>query len=145
MGYFTGKKILVPVDFSESSLEAVKKAIQISESPEAVTVVHVMVPLDLVSPGVLFGGLTDEKRTEHVEKHAREEFTKHQIEGVGFKTLVGDPGIKIADYAKDNVMDLIVIPSHGYTGIARLALGSVAERVLRHAPCPTLVLRQPKS
>lgn len=145
MGYFTGKKILVPVDFSESSLEAIKKAIQITESPANVTVVHVMVPLDLVSPGVLFGGLTDEKRTEHVEKYAKEEFEKHQIEGVGFETLVGDPGIKIADFAKDNNIDLIVIPSHGYTGITRLALGSVAERVLRHAPCPTLVLRQPKS
>ncbi|QDV49235.1 universal stress protein [Gimesia fumaroli] len=145
MGYFTGKKILVPVDFSESSLEAIKKAIQISEAPANVTVVHVMVPLDLVSPGVLFGGLTDEKRTEHVKKYAKEEFEKYQIEGVGFKTLVGDPGIKIADFAKDNGIDLIVIPSHGYTGITRLALGSVAERVLRHAPCPTLVLRQPKS
>lgn len=145
MGYFTGKKILVPVDFSESSLEAIKKAIQISEASANVTVVHVMVPLDLVSPGVLFGGLTDEKRTEHVEKYAKEEFKKHQIEGVAFETLVGDPGIKIADFAKDKGIDLIVIPSHGYTGITRLALGSVAERVLRHAPCPTLVLRQPKT
>lgn len=144
MGYFTGKKILVPVDFSESSLEAVTKAIQISEDPANVTAVHVMVPLDMVSPGVLFGGLTDEKRTEHVEKYAKEEFAKHQITGVAFKTLVGDPGIKLADFAKENGIELIVIPSHGYTGIARLALGSVAERVLRHAPCPTLVLRHPK-
>ncbi|QDU11725.1 universal stress protein [Gimesia aquarii] len=144
MGYFTGKKILVPVDFSESSLQAVTKAIQISEDPANVTVVHVMVPLDMVSPGVLFGGLTDEKRTEHVEKHAKEEFAKHQIAGVAFQTLVGDPGIKLADFAKENGIELIVIPSHGYTGIARLALGSVAERVLRHAPCPTLVLRQSK-
>ncbi|MCA9004456.1 MAG: universal stress protein [Planctomycetaceae bacterium] len=145
MSYFTGKNILVPVDFSESSLEAIKKAILISEDASTVTVVHVMVPLDLVSPGVLFGGLTDEKRTEHVNKLAKEEFAKHQIEGVTFDTLVGDPGIKIADYAKDHSTDLIVIPSHGYTGITRLALGSVAERVLRHAPCPTLVLRQPKT
>lgn len=144
MSYFQGKKILVPVDFSESSLEAIKKAILISEDAALVTVVHVMVPLDLVSPGVLFGGLTDEKRTEHVKKFAKEEFAKHQIEGVALETLIGDPGIKIADFAKDKGMDLIVIPSHGYTGIARLALGSVAERVLRHAPCPTLVLRQPK-
>lgn len=144
MGYFQGKKILVPVDFSESSLEAIKKAILISEDAALITVVHVMVPLDLVSPGVLFGGLTDEKRTEHVKKFAKEEFAKHKIEGVTFETLIGDPGIKIADFAKDRGMDLIVIPSHGYTGITRLALGSVAERVLRHAPCPTLVLRQPK-
>lgn len=144
MGYFQGKKILVPTDFSESSLNAITKAIEIAEGSANVTVVHVMVPLDMVSPGVLFGGLTDEKRTEHVEKYAQEEFAKHQIEGVAFETLIGDPGIKLADFAKDNEIDLIVIPSHGYTGITRLALGSVAERVLRHAPCPTLVLRQPK-
>jgi len=145
MSYFQGKNILVPIDFSDSSLEAIKKAIEIAEGPATVTVVHVMVPLDLVSPGVLFGGLTDEKRTDHVNKLAQEEFAKHQIDGVQFETLIGDPGIKIADYAKEKSMDLIVIPSHGYTGITRLALGSVAERVLRHAPCPTLVLRQPKS
>jgi nucleotide-binding universal stress UspA family protein len=145
MSYFHGKKILVPIDFSETSLEAIKKAIEIAEDPSSVTVVHVMIPLDLVSPGVLFGGLTDEKRTDHVIKLAKEEFTKRQIEGVTFETLIGDPGIKIADYAKEKGMDLIVIPSHGYTGLTRLALGSVAERVLRHAPCPTLVLRQPKS
>ncbi len=144
MGYFQGKKILVPVDFSESSLEAIKQAILISEDPALVIVVHVMVPLDLVSPGVLFGGLTDEKRTDHVQKYAKEEFAKHQIEGVVFETLVGDPGIKIADFAKEKGTELIVIPSHGYSGLTRLALGSVAERVLRHAPCPTLVLRQPK-
>ncbi len=144
MGYFQGKKILVPTDFSEDSLNAISMAIQIAEDPALVTVVHVMVPLDLVSPGVLFGGLTDEKRTEHVEEHAKEEFAKHQIEGVSFNTMVGDPGIKLADFAKENDIELIVIPSHGYTGIARLALGSVAERVLRHAPCPTLVVRQPK-
>tara|TARA_R110002095_G_scaffold173522_8_gene150891 strand:+ start:7325 stop:7762 length:438 start_codon:yes stop_codon:yes gene_type:complete len=144
MGYFQGKNILVPVDFSESSLEAIKKAILIAEDPALVTVVHVMVPLDLVSPGVLFGGLTDEKRTDHVQKYAKEEFAKHQIEGVAFETLVGDPGIKIADFAKEKGTELIVIPSHGYSGLTRLALGSVAERVLRHAPCPTLVLRQPK-
>ncbi len=138
-----GKKFWFPVDFSESSLEAIKKAILIAEAPQSVTVVHVMVPLDLVSPGVLFGGLTDEKRTEHVNQYAQTEFEKHQIEGVKFETMVGDPGIKVADFAKDHDIDLIVIPSHGYTGIARLALGSVAERVLRHAPCPTMVLRHP--
>ncbi|MFK7776766.1 MAG: universal stress protein [Gimesia sp.] len=142
MSYFQGNKVLVPTDFSESSLNAITTAIEIAEGPENVTVVHVMVPLDMVSPGVLFGGLTDEKRTEHVEKFAQEEFAKHQIKDVAFQTIIGDPGIKLADFAKENGIELIIIPSHGYTGIARLALGSVAERVLRHAPCPTLVLRQ---
>jgi nucleotide-binding universal stress UspA family protein len=55
----------------------------------------------------------------------------------------GDPGLIIADYADEVHADLIVIPSHGYHGVQRLLLGSVAERVLRHANCPVLVLRRP--
>ena len=55
----------------------------------------------------------------------------------------GDPGLMIADYAADVQADLIVMPSHGYHGVKRLLLGSVAERVLRHANCPVLVLRRP--
>ena len=54
------------------------------------------------------------------------------------KTLIreGDPGLIIADYADEVHADLIVMPSHGYHGVKRLLLGSVAERVLRHANCP---------
>ena len=53
----------------------------------------------------------------------------------------GDPGNQIVDFAERISAELIVIPSHGRTGIERLLLGSVAERVARLAPCPVLVLR----
>jgi nucleotide-binding universal stress UspA family protein len=56
--------------------------------------------------------------------------------------LTGDPGTTITDYANEQSADLIVIPSHGYHGINRIVLGSVAERVLRHANCPVLVTRR---
>ena len=64
----------------------------------------------------------------------------------GVRTIIreGDPGLMIADYADEVHADLIVMPSHGYHGVKRLLLGSVAERVLRHANCPVLVLRRPK-
>ena len=64
----------------------------------------------------------------------------------GVKTIIreGDPGLLIADYAAEVHADLIVMPSHGYHGVKRLLLGSVAERVLRHANCPVLVLRRPE-
>jgi nucleotide-binding universal stress UspA family protein len=56
--------------------------------------------------------------------------------------LLGEPAHGIADYAQDKKAELIVIPSHGRTGITRLLIGSVAERVVRLAHCPVLVLRK---
>ncbi|MEZ6094353.1 MAG: universal stress protein [Pirellulaceae bacterium] len=55
--------------------------------------------------------------------------------------MFGDPGSEITRFAKENDAGLIVISSHGRTGVSRLLLGSVAERVVRLAPCPVLVLR----
>jgi nucleotide-binding universal stress UspA family protein len=56
--------------------------------------------------------------------------------------IVGDPGHAIAAYAAEIQADLIVMPSHGRTGLARMLIGSVAERVIRLAHCPVLVLRK---
>ena len=56
-------------------------------------------------------------------------------------TRFGDPGHQIAQYAEEAKADLIVLPSHGRSGLQRLLIGSVAERVVRHAPCPVLVVR----
>jgi nucleotide-binding universal stress UspA family protein len=55
---------------------------------------------------------------------------------------VPDSGPTIADYARDQEAELIIIPSHGYHGIKRLVLGSVAEGVIQHAKCSVLVLRR---
>ena len=57
---------------------------------------------------------------------------------------VGNPSIEIVDYAKKNNIDLIVIASHGRTGLNRFLLGSVAEKVVRLAQCPVLVWRDYK-
>ncbi len=61
---------------------------------------------------------------------------------LNFETRTGDPGLVITDYATEIGAGLIVIPSHGYHGLKRLVLGSVAERVIRHADCSVLVLRR---
>ena len=53
----------------------------------------------------------------------------------------GNPGDAIVDYAQEHGSDLIVMGSHGYTGLRHLLMGSVAEHVLRHAPCPVLIVR----
>ncbi|MEO1069387.1 MAG: universal stress protein [Cyanobacteria bacterium J06638_6] len=62
-------------------------------------------------------------------------------EGVEIVTLMGDPGIQIIDYAQESAADLIVMPSHGHKGLTRLLMGSVAERVVRLANCPVLILK----
>jgi nucleotide-binding universal stress UspA family protein len=59
------------------------------------------------------------------------------------KVLLGHPADKIADYAKDNKIDAIVMSTHGRTGISRWAMGSVADRLLHIAPVPVLVVRAP--
>ncbi len=76
------------------------------------------------------------------ERHFEEYLQKLEISGVTTVVRVGNPGLEIADYATQLGADLIVISSHGYHGLKRLLLGSVAERVIRHAECPVLVLRR---
>jgi len=66
---------------------------------------------------------------------------------VTIKVLFGDPGHQITDYADQVAAKLIIMPSHGRSGILRVLLGSVTDRVVRLAHCPVLVLRpeKPKS
>lgn len=134
--------IVVPVDFSGESNQAIDKAREIAGDEAQLHLVHVLFPLDSVSPGVVWGGVTDEKREEAI----REEFDKLvKDKGLTDATVVirfGNPGLEVAEYAEEVGAGLIVIPSHGYHGVKRLILGSVAERVIRHAKCSVLVLRR---
>jgi len=59
--------------------------------------------------------------------------------------LEGDPATAIVRYARDAAMDLVVMGTHGRTGLDRLLLGSVAEKVLRDAPCSVLVVKLPRA
>ena len=66
----------------------------------------------------------------------------HQIPGDWEADVVrGDPDDAIVEYAREHGADLIVMGSHGHTGLRHLLMGSVAEHVLRHAPCPVLIVR----
>lgn len=140
----TSGKIVVPIDFSENSKLAVESALAIAKSPDDILPIHVLVPLDSMSPGVVWGDMDDKKRTAAIEKHYAEFLAENDLQdSVGDITVrVGDAGLEITDYAKEELATLIVIPSHGYHGVKRLVLGSVAERVLRHAACSVLVLRR---
>ena len=110
--------------------------------PSELYLVHVLFPLDNVSPGVLLGDMTDEKRAEAVRDSFDKLLQQLGVTGVNIEVLFGKPGLEVAEYAARIGADLIAIPSHGYDGVTRLLLGSVAERVIRHAECSVLVLRR---
>ena len=143
------KRILVPTDFSEQADLALSEAFEVAEDPSDVTVLHVAPPLEsyaVADPAIVWESISDESRRERLVKSFREHKSgsdRHDLlrEQVEFHVLFGYPAEEIAKFAEENHFDLIMMPSHGRTGLERLFLGSVAERVVRSAHCPVLVLR----
>lgn len=134
--------VIVPIDFSEESPRAIAAALQVVETAAQLHLIHVMPPLETMSPGFIMGNLTDDVRRERVHQALAALAADNAAADATLAVAIGTPGLEIADYAKQQEADLIVIPSHGYQGVKRLFLGSVAERVLRHAPCNVYVVRR---
>jgi nucleotide-binding universal stress UspA family protein len=136
------RKIVVPVDFSEDSLAAVTTALRIAAAPSDVYVVHVLAEPHTADPAVVWQAMDSEIRREQAEQALRECLTGDEHAGLQIQIEFGDAGFRIAAFAEQIGADLIVMPSHGRTGLKRLLIGSVAERVVRLAHCAVLVLRQ---
>lgn len=141
MEFFTRQPIIVPWDFSDMSNQALRTALELAESPAQVEVVHVTPYPSVMEPNVVWGSYTEEGVRENLIEYFRKDIPHDKYEGMKFTVLFGDPGSEITSRAKETGAGLIVISSHGRTGIKRFLLGSVAERVTRLAPCPVLVLR----
>ena len=142
MSLFKTDRVLVPIDFSEASFNAVRETREFVTDASNLHILHVLRPLQQGEPGVLWKTVNNETRKQHVEQAFYQRCQGPEYQGVHFTVLVGNAGEKIIDYAKKNDINLIVIPSHGRTGISRFLLGSVAGRVVRFAHCPVLVLRR---
>lgn len=143
MPWLPKKTIVVPVDFSDESFDALETArSQFVADAQAIHIVYVLPPLLPDEPGVIWEMVDDHGRRMHAEQAMRERLKDHKYAGVAIDIRVGDPSKTIADYAQEVHAELIVIPSHGRTGLTRLLIGSVAERVVRLAHCPVLVLRK---
>lgn len=142
MSWTPKKRIVVPVDFSDSSADALKTALELVAKPSDLHVMHVLIPIDYMSPGAVIGSVTEQSREEEARKYFAEFLKKNGVSGVNVVVRIGDPGHEVTEYAKDEHADLIVVPSHGYHGVKRFLLGSVAERIIRHADCAVLVLRR---
>lgn len=139
--WFAKKKILVPVDFSQESIKAVDEALTMADSSNNVLLLHVAPDLDVTTPGVMWETMSEVSQRQHVLQTFASTFDDAKYKGVQFHAAVGDAGRKIIELAEQENVDLIVMPSHGRTGFKRLLIGSVAERVLRLAHLPVLVLR----
>lgn len=140
---FTATKLVVPVDFSEQSTNAIKVALEIAGDPSKLHLVHVALPLDTIVTSNMLGGEDDDVEPQstmlqRLSQIANENGAANAVIAV----LSGNPGEQISGYAKEHNADIIVISSHGYHGIKRMVLGSVAEKVIRHAECSVLVLRR---
>jgi nucleotide-binding universal stress UspA family protein len=126
------KKILYPTDFSSYSNQAYFHALGMAETYGAsLTIAYVHAP----------GSTGDKSHWREQLEQVRPANPKLPVSHV---LLEGDPGAEIARYAADAGIDVIVIGTHGRTGVDRLVMGSVAERVMREAPCSVLVVKLPK-
>ncbi len=134
-------KVLYPTDFSSYSNQAYFHAVALAEKYGAQLVVLYVYSPGFGTPEVTGRGATDR------------EYWRNQLEqirpvdsriAVTHAFREGDPAVEIVRFAVENGCDLIVMGTHGRTGLERLLMGSVAERVLREAPCSVLVVKLPK-
>ncbi|MBV8773432.1 MAG: universal stress protein [Deltaproteobacteria bacterium] len=149
----TFNKILAPTDFSEDSKLALSYAVTLAQNfSSEIVVVHVDQPLAPVMVSELNPGLdvsTMNRIAEEGRMLALKELdgtTAHLREnGVKARGLmrVGAPFLEIIHAAQSEAADLIVMGTHGRTGLAHVLMGSVAERVVNKAPCPVLTVRHP--
>ena len=141
------KLILSPLDFSDPSHEALNTAADLaSQFGSELLVVHVVPMLPrLPSPAAIFNeGEYEQELHKDAVARLNDIMLKLTAKGVKARSEVGtanDVGMEIIRLAESNGVDLIVISTHGMTGWHRLAFGSVAEKVVRMAGCPVLLLR----
>lgn len=143
--------ILVPTDFSEPSDAALRYGKALSEAFQAsLHVIHVVQepfsqPWAVEAYGFSLAALQDEWLREAGERLAallpppQRERYRGEI-----ATVLGHPVVEILRYAREKAVDLIVLGTHGRGPLGHMVIGSVAERVVRKAPCPVLTVRQPE-
>ena len=141
------KHILVPVDFSELSVMAFRYAINLTKCAGARVTVLYADPF-LPPPYFTESSLEELKRQAVTAKRQAETLLRQlvareagQLTGIGVRVDEGLPADSIRRVASDSGVDLIVMGTHGRSGVNRLLLGSVTERVLREAQVPVLVVR----
>jgi nucleotide-binding universal stress UspA family protein len=143
------KKILVPIDFSDYSKSALKYAVNFCKNFNAEMILIYVVEPVIYPPDFSMGQIAipsvnaewDERARQELDKLAKEEIP----DSVPVNTIIktGKPFLEIIENAGELDVDLIIIATHGRTGVEHILFGSTAEKVVRKAPCPVLTLREP--
>ena len=139
----SARRLLLATDLSEASASATDQAFELAGRLGAsLLVVSVIDPGSLLLPGGRVRARIDQVR-ERREQLAQVLVERGRDEGVDVSFLVwtGDPGDEIVEAARSERADMVLVGSHGRGAVGRFFLGSVSEHVVRHAPCPVLVVR----
>jgi nucleotide-binding universal stress UspA family protein len=143
------KNILFPTDFSEGASQALQYAIDMAKKYGAkLHIVHIIYDIAKVSGWYVPHRSVDEMYKEILEgaKKELEKFGVEELSGmkdIERSVLMGVPHEEIMNFARKNKIDLIIMGTHGRTGIDRILFGSTAAQVVRFAPCPVLTVRIP--
>lgn len=140
------RKILCPVDFSQFTQDVINYAVDLAKKYGAeLHVMHVVPNMTYFTPYESF--LTPENLVV-IEKNIQDEVEKKftrllKHDDVPTKTAIrtGAPFVEIIDYAKTESIDLIVMGTHGHSGLEHILIGNVAEKVVRKSPCPVMTIR----
>src|SRR6266568_7478048 len=139
--------VLVPIDFSATADRALEYAIALAQQLQArLTLLHVLdltpVTMDEMTVGVVATYLEEQEiEAQHLLQASLERVQRAGLQGESL-LVQGTPTQTIVDTAGEQGVDLILMGTHGRTGLAHVFLGSVAEHVVRQGPCPVLVVRR---
>jgi len=145
------KKILCPTDFSENSEHALQYALALATLSQAdLQLFHVVEPITYPQSTEFFEPVLDEVELMMKMQSAFQQQLEDQVATlkteypkISGKLVTGNTFLEIIQAARDDDVDMIVMGTHGRTGLAHVLIGSVAERVVREAPCPVLTVKHP--
>ena len=140
------QKIMVPVDFSSSGEMAMGYATSLArDSGASLLIVHVEEPPLAYGAGEFYVGAADAETADEIANRLEAIVPNDPAVAYAHRLVPGDPAAQIVKLAADEHVDLIVMGTHGRSGFLRFLMGSVAESVVRHAPCPVFTLRNPEA
>ena len=143
---FRIKQILVPIDFSDCSAKALQYAVALAQQHAAV--VTLLYVVQTVPAYGEYGAIESVAAEAEMRTAGQERLTGIIRDGIKGKIAAdgavrsGSPSHEIVELARNLPADLIVVSTHGHTGLKHVLLGSVTEHVVRNAPCPVLVVRE---
>ena len=142
------KRILVPSDFSEPARKALIYAVEFAKAYEAeIILCHVMEP-PIYPVSISVGAVSVPPIGDEMRQHTKEQLELLRTAEIGSKiasriaVAEGKPFLEIVQLARSEDVDMIIISTHGHTGLKHVLVGSTTEKIVRKAPCPVLCVRQ---